>query len=110
MDSTTPSEILVNIDIKTYPCILYPSLEKFLTSLNTADLNQGWSEQFFKPLKLSGVRSLDDMIIVSPQSLHVFYGLPPITIMDFYAHALESIELLHVTAGTSICVICQSLR
>lgn len=41
-----------------------------------------------------GVRALDDMELVTLESLHVFFQLPPIAIMDFFAHVHDTIECI----------------
>jgi len=43
-----------------------------------------------------GVTALDDMDLVTPESLHIFFGLPPITIMDFFAHADDMVQSIRV--------------
>lgn len=57
-----------------------------------------------------GVKTLDDMCIVSPESLHVLYRLPPILVMDFYTHVVAAIEIVHATQCLDhgiTCGVCQ---
>jgi hypothetical protein len=34
------------------------------------------------------------MCIVSPESLHIFYNLCPLMIMNFYVHVIDTINVL----------------
>lgn len=104
-------EVLANVEIETHPgCIQYPSLWDFLKTLDNDAPGYDWLKRFFQPLTRMGVRTLDDMCIVSPESLHVFCGLPPIAVMDFYAHVVDAIEILHCSRnqGYFVCDVCQS--
>ena len=42
-----------------------------------------------------GVQHLDDIDLVTPECLHVFFRLPPIMIMDLFARILETIQTIH---------------
>ncbi|KAN0091391.1 hypothetical protein V8E55_004957 [Tylopilus felleus] len=85
-----------NFEIQTYhPYIEYPSLESFLETLDNVELNRHWSERFLLPLTRIGVGCLDDITLVTPESLHVFFGLPPIAIMDLFSHVLKTIHAIH---------------
>lgn len=85
-----------DLETQTYhPYIEYPSLESFLESLDNVELNQHWSEHFLTPLTRMGVQSLDDITLVTPESIHVFFKLPPIAIMDLFSHVLKAIHAIH---------------
>ncbi|KIK36229.1 hypothetical protein CY34DRAFT_94737 [Suillus luteus UH-Slu-Lm8-n1] len=97
--SVTPitSSILIDFEIETDPSITYPTLEAFMGQLNNDEPARQWPELFLTPLKRMGVRTLDDIIdmcIVSPKSLHIFYNLCPMMIMDFYVHVIDTINAL----------------
>lgn len=94
---TNNASILLNdLEIQTYhPDIEYPSLKTFLETLDNVELNRHWSEQFLTPLTKMGVQSLDDIYLVASESLHLFFWLPPIAIMDLYSHILETIQAIH---------------
>ena len=77
--------------------ISYPLLEDFLVKLELLELHRGWTIKFLIPLRRMGVRALDDMELVTLESLHVFFQLPPIAIMDFFAHVHDTIE--HIDCG-----------
>lgn len=94
--SACMKSILVDFEIKTFsPYVLYPLLEDFLVKLNDDELHWHWSEQFFEPLTRMDVWHLDDIDLVTPESLHTFYKLPPIMIMDFFSCILEGIQTIH---------------
>ena len=82
--------------------ISYPLLEDFLVKLELLELHRGWTIKFLIPLRRMGVRALDDMELVTLESLHVFFQLPPIAIMDFLhmCTILLSISIV-VTPGMS---------
>jgi hypothetical protein len=102
MSSPSVTSILVNVDIETYPLIPYPTIQAFLDDLHDREPLQWWPEVFLKPLTTLGVRTLDDIAIVSPESIFVFYKINPIAIMDFYVHVTKTIDVLHHTYGASI--------
>ena len=107
----SPVEVLANVEIETHPgCIQYPSLWDFLKALDNDAPGHDWLKRFFQPLTRMGVSTLDDMCIVSPESLHILYGLPLIAVMDFYAHVVDAIKILHCgqNQGYFVCDICQS--
>jgi len=93
--------ILVDIDFITYPFVQYPTLEVFLDRLDIDEPLWHWREIFFLPLQRLGVRTLDDMTIISPEAIFVFYKLNPIAIMDLYVHVVDTIYALHRSHGIS---------
>ena len=89
--------ILVDYEITPSPHYTdYPVLEDFLEKLDLLEPHRDWSARFLIPLRRMGVTALDDMDLVTPESLHVFFGLPPITIMDFFAHANDMVQSIRV--------------
>jgi hypothetical protein len=88
------SSILIDVEIETDLSVSYPTLEAFLTKLENEEPVRRWSEIFLHPLKKMGVRTLDDMCIVSPESLAGFFDLSPIMIMDFYVHVIDTMAVL----------------
>ena len=86
--------VLTNVEIETDPSVSYPTLEVFMAKLNNEEPTRRWSEIFLAPLRWMGVRTLDDMCIVSPGSLSVFFNLSPIMIMDLYVHVIDTIIAL----------------
>ncbi|KAG6369943.1 hypothetical protein JVT61DRAFT_13330 [Boletus reticuloceps] len=78
-----------------YPYIIYPSTHTFLEVLDQAEPHWHWSKQFRVPLTRMGVKSLDDIDLVTLESLHLFFALPPVLIMDFFSWALETIQAHH---------------
>ena len=93
--------ILINVDFITYPFVQYPTLEAFLDRLDIDEPLRHWREVFLLPLQRLGVRTLDDMTIVSPEAIYVFCKLSPIAIMDLYVHVVETIDALHCSHGIS---------
>ena len=93
--SDAPSSILASIEIDSYPHIIYPSLDEFLLKLEAAEPTRCWWSTFRHPLMSMGVKRIDDLEIVSPDSLFVFHQLCPVMIMDFYVHALDLLDNLH---------------
>ena len=93
--------ILVNVEFTTYPFIQYPTLEVFLDRLDIDEPLWHWRETFFLPLQRLGVRTLDDMAIISPGFIFVFCKLNPIAIMDLYVHVVDTIDALHHSHGIS---------
>ncbi|KAI6146034.1 hypothetical protein BKA82DRAFT_4010368 [Pisolithus tinctorius] len=91
------SSILVDYEITSSAThiIYYPLLEDFLAKLDLLEPHRGWTAQFLIPLRRMGVIALDDMDLVTPESLHVFFGLPPIAIMDLFAHMHDMVERIH---------------
>ena len=88
--------ILVDFEIKTFsPYICYPSLQDFLARLDDAEPHCCWSERFLEPLTRMGVEYLDDIDLVTPECLYIFYRLPPVMIMDLFARILETIQTIH---------------
>jgi hypothetical protein len=92
--TTITSSILIDVEIETDPSIPYPTLEAFMEQLSNDEPARQWPELFLTPLKLMGVKTLDDMCIVSPESLHIFYNLCPLMIMNFYVHVIDTINAL----------------
>ncbi|KAH7919122.1 hypothetical protein BV22DRAFT_1134063 [Leucogyrophana mollusca] len=99
MPPTTHSipSILADVEIESYPFISYPSLEDFMAKLDDEEPRRCWIETFYRPLVSMGVKHLDDMEIVSPESLFVFHKLCPLMIMDFFVHVVETIDAIHET-------------
>lgn len=91
-----PESILIDFEIETFPLyISYPSLQDFLANLDCAEPHYQWSKKFLRPLTSMGVKSLDDIDLVTPESLYVFHRLPPIMIMDLFTRILEVINTIH---------------
>jgi hypothetical protein len=88
------SSILVDVEIESDPSVSYPTLEAFMAKLENDEPGRQWQELFLTPLRLMGVRTLDDICIVSPESIFVLYGLCPVMIMDFYVHVIDTISTL----------------
>jgi len=86
--------ILMDVEIETDPSVSYPTLEAFMTKLENEEPTRRWSETFLARLRWMGVRTLDDMCIVSPKSLSGFFNLSPIMIMDLYVHVIDTIIAL----------------
>lgn len=101
--------ILVDIEIRTYPCMPYPSLEEFLASLEEAEPDYGWTERVLVPLKRSGIHTLEHVEVDTPLLLHTFFGVPAIVVMDLFSYVLETIEHIHQTEShdSSVCVGCR---
>ena len=99
MEKGSVPTILVNVDFITYPFVQYPTLEAFLDHLDIDEPLWHWQEIFFLPLQRLGVRTLDDMEIVSPGVIFVFCRLNPIVIMDLYVHVVDTIDALHRSHG-----------
>ena len=104
------TEILSDVEITTYPCLSYPALTDFLRDLDANQPGYNWQQWFLGPLRWSGVRTLNDMWIALPESLHVLYGLPPILVMDFYTHVVAAIEMLHAAHCLEHGIICDTCR
>ncbi|KIK35838.1 hypothetical protein CY34DRAFT_95408 [Suillus luteus UH-Slu-Lm8-n1] len=88
------SSILIDVEIETDPSVSYPTLEAFMMKLEHEEPVRRWSEIFLHPLRMMGVRTLDDMCIVSPESLAGFFNLSPFMIMDFYVHVIDTMAVL----------------
>ena len=91
--------ILVNVDFITYPFVPYLTLEAFLDGLDINEPLWHWREVFLLPLQRLGVKTLDDMTIISPEAIFVFCKLNPIAIMDLYVHVVDTIDALHRSHG-----------
>ena len=95
---TPQPSILVDYEI-TWPPTLEvascPTLEDFLAKLDLLEPHRGWTAQFLIPLRRMGVSALDDMDLVTPESLYVFFRLSPIAIMDLFAHVDDMIQRIH---------------
>ena len=94
----TPPQPSILIDYEITPSTqvaFYPLLEDFLAKLDLLEPHRGWTTQFLIPLRSMGVTSLDDMDLVTPESLYVFFRLPPIAIMDLFAHVDDTIQRIH---------------
>lgn len=91
---TIASSILTDVEIETDPSISYPTLEVFMAKLDDEEPGRRWSEIFLRPLRWMGVRTIDDMCIVSPESLSGFFNLSPIMVMDFYVHIVDALFAL----------------
>ena len=91
------TSILDNEEIVTFQHILYPLLESFLEELDHIEPHQNWSKQFLVPLRRMGVQSLSDMDMVTPESVHIFFKLPPIPIMDLFVRVHNIVETIHRT-------------
>ena len=91
------TSILNNEEIVTFRHILYPLLESFLEELDHIKLHQNWSKRFLVPLRRMGVQSLGDMDMATPESLHIFFKLPPVLIMDLFVWVNNIIESIHCT-------------
>jgi len=93
---TLQPSILVDYEITPSTQVAsYPLLEDFLVNLDLLEPHRGWTAQFLIPLRKMGVSALDDMDLVTPESLYVFFRLPPIAIMDLFAHVHDTIQRIH---------------
>ena len=101
MENRSAPTILVDVEFIAYPFVQYPTLEAFLDRLDIDEPLYHWREIFFLPLQRLGVRTLDDMTIVSPEAIYVFCKLNPFVIMDLYVHVVNAINALHRTHGIS---------
>ncbi|KIK40324.1 hypothetical protein CY34DRAFT_107812 [Suillus luteus UH-Slu-Lm8-n1] len=99
---TVASSILTDVEIETDPSISYPTLEVFMAKLDDEEPGRRWSEIFLRPLRWMGVRTIDDMCIVSPESLSGFFNLSPIMVMDFYVHIVDALFALQARKSLSI--------
>jgi hypothetical protein len=88
---TVASSILTDVEIETDPSISYPTLEVFMAKLDDEEPGRRWSEIFLPPLRWMGVKTIDDMCIVSPKSLSGFFNLSPIMVMDLYVHIVDAV-------------------
>ncbi|KAG1843506.1 hypothetical protein C8R48DRAFT_667610 [Suillus tomentosus] len=88
------SSILTNVEIEIDPSISYPTLEVFLAKLDNEEPARRWSEIFLPPLRWMGVRTIDDMCIVSPESVSGFFNLSPIMVMDLFVHVVDAVFVL----------------
>ncbi|KAL4068795.1 hypothetical protein V8B97DRAFT_1872863, partial [Scleroderma yunnanense] len=89
--------ILDSKEIVTFQHMLYPSLESFLKELDHTKPHQKWSKQFLEPLRRMEVESLGDMDMVTPESLYIFFKLPPVLIMDLFVQVYDVIKSIHHT-------------
>lgn len=89
------SSILTDVQLETDLSISYPTLEVFMAKLDEEEPARRWSETFLSPLRWMGVRTIDDMCIVSPESLSGFFNLSPIMVMDFFVHVVDAVSKLH---------------
>jgi len=101
MENRSAPTILVNVEITTYLFVQYPALEAFLDRLNIDEPGWHWRETFFLPLQWLGVHTLDDMTIISPEAIFVFFELNLIAIMNLYVHVVNTIDALHRSHGIS---------
>jgi hypothetical protein len=86
------TSILTNFELETNPNVSYPSINDFLATLDKAEPRRGWIEMFLRPLTSLGVRTLDDIEIVSPECLTVFHHLCPLMVMDFFVHVIKYLD------------------
>lgn len=86
------STILTNLELETDPHISYPSINDFLAELEKAEPRRGWIEKFLHPLISLGVRTVDDIEIISPECLTVFHRLCPLMVMDFFVHIISYLD------------------
>jgi len=89
MSSTT---IITDVDLQIHACICYPSIKEFLIQLEGVEPRRLWVKKFLGPLTSMGVIMLDDMEIISPESLVVLYHLCPLMVMDFYVHVIRGLN------------------
>jgi hypothetical protein len=87
------SSILIDLELEMNPNISYPSINDFLAELHKAEPRRGWVEKFLRPMTALGVRTLDDLEIVSPECLTVFYRLCPLMVMDFFVYVVNYLDL-----------------
>jgi hypothetical protein len=89
------SSILADVELQIHTCICYPSIKEFLTQLGEMEPRRFWVKKFLGPLTSMGVRTLDNMEIVSPESLVVLHRLCPLMVMDFYIHVIKGLDESH---------------
>jgi hypothetical protein len=84
--------ILTNLEVETHSNVSYPSIDDFLAKLDKAEPRRGWIEKFLHPLTSLGVRTLDDIEVISPECLTVFHRICPLMVMDFYVHIISYLD------------------
>ncbi|KAG2751656.1 hypothetical protein P692DRAFT_20726750 [Suillus brevipes Sb2] len=84
--------ILTNLELETDPNVSYPPINDFLAKLDKGEPRRGWIEKFLRPLTSLGVRTLDDIEIISPECLIVFHRLCPLMVMDFFVHIINYLD------------------
>jgi len=104
------SSLVSDVEIKTHLCSFYPSIEEFLAKLERAEPRRQWVEKFLRPVTSMGVRTLDDMEIVSPESLTIFHKLCPLMVMDFFVHVVNGLDEIHACdlLKRKACSICMT--
>jgi hypothetical protein len=88
------SSILTDLKLEIHPYISYPSINEFLADLEKMEPRRGWIRIFDGPMTSMGVRTLDDMEIITPEWLTVFYRLCPVMVMDLYVHIADCFDKL----------------
>jgi len=95
---TVDYEITLSVRI-----ISYLLLEDFLAKLDLLlEPHRGWTTKFLTPLRRMGVRTLDDMELVTPEGLYVFFSAPTDCHYGFFCMCtiLSSVSIV-VTPGMS---------
>jgi hypothetical protein len=95
--------IMTDLEIETYPSFSYPSLKEFLARLEEEGPRRAWSETFAGPLTTMGVRNIDGVEIVSPESLVIFHKLCPLMVMDFFVFIIDCLDTIHAAGAHGSC-------
>lgn len=105
------SSIISNVEFETHPCSSYPSIEEFLINLESVEPRRQWVKKFLRPVTAMGVRTLDDIEMVSPDSLTILYKLCPLMVMDFFVHVINSLDEIHARdlLMRKTCSICMTM-
>lgn len=70
-------------------------MQDFLQALDCDEPYWHWSKHFHAPLMRMGVNHLDDIHLITPESLYLFFRLPPILIMDLFSRIVQAIQAIH---------------
>ncbi|KAG1846260.1 hypothetical protein F4604DRAFT_1688466 [Suillus subluteus] len=91
------SSILTDLEFEIHPDISYPSIGEILADLEKMEPRRGWIRIFHGPMTSMGVRTLDNMEIITPACLTVFHRLCPVMVMDFYVHIANCFDKLEAS-------------
>jgi hypothetical protein len=97
------ASIVTDLEIESYPSFSYPSLKEFLARLDKEEPRRAWSEIFIGPLTSMGVRNIDEIEIVSPESLIILHKLCPLMVMDFFVFIIDHLDAIHAAGGRGSC-------
>ncbi|KAG2738152.1 hypothetical protein P692DRAFT_20759488 [Suillus brevipes Sb2] len=97
------ASIITDLEIESYPSFSYPSLKEFLAKLEEEEPRRAWSETFTGPLTSMGVRNIDEIEIVSPESLIILHKLCPLMVMDFFVFIINCLDAIHAAGAHGSC-------